>query len=180
MSSEGVPTGAIMTVDDATGRYVSWPLTGGEPILGRELRQQRAAGAAQAGYDVPPGYRAVAVPLLPAGAVGGMLTTGDHVDVYGTPLVSRQQSTGSVDASPPDLAAGATVIGRNILVLQLRSDQGQPLDATAASGSGSTVHGLNFGSGKLGSVVLAIPAGDADRYAAAAASMSIYLALDVS
>jgi hypothetical protein len=62
-----------------------------------------------------------------------------------------------------------------VVVLQLRSDDGQPLDDRG----GDNVHGLNFGSGKLGSVVLAVPAADVDRYASAVAEDSLYLALSV-
>jgi Flp pilus assembly protein CpaB len=176
VSPEGIPSGVIAAPDEAGGRYVVWPLTAGEPVLSRAVRTQRSGGAVDVGYTVPAGFRAVAVPLQPAGAVGGMLTSGDHVDVYATPATGRQQGTPATGAVPGD--GGATLIGRDVLVLQLRSDQGQALDSPAG-GSAGTVHGLNFGSGKLGSVVLAIPGGDVDRYAAAASSMTIYLALNV-
>lgn len=171
---DSVPSGALSSADQANGRYVDWPLTQGEPVLGRSLRTRRSGGSLSAGYDLPAGYRAIAVPVQPAGAVGGVLSGGDHVDVYGTPDNARTQPVETRSQPAPDVAA--KVVGRDVLVLQLRSDQGQALNDTTA---GANVHGLNFGSGKLGSVILAVPADQAEQYAAAAASMTIYLALSV-
>jgi hypothetical protein len=111
-----------------------------------------------------------------------MLAPGDHVDVYATPLAGHQQGASATsraggNATPPAPAAGdgTVVLGRDLLVLQLRSDQGQPLDASGDQ----SVHGLNFGVGKLGSVVIAVPADEVARYASAAVGDSIYLALSV-
>jgi len=181
MHEDSVPAGALVTPDDAVGHYVAWPLTAGEPVLGRLVRHQRSGITLVADVTVPDGYRAVAVPVQPSGAVGGMLSPGDHVDVYATPLPGHQvdgattrPADSSAQASPP--SDGATVmLGASLLVLQLRSDQGQPLDG----GGDRSVHGLDFGSGKLGSVVLAVPSDQVSRFAAAAAAETMYLALDV-
>jgi pilus assembly protein CpaB len=174
--ADSVPTDALATADDAVGSYVAWPLTGGEPVLSRMVRRERSGVMLTAAITVPDGYRAVALPVLPAGAVGGMLSPGDHVDVYATPLAGHSANapaTGGTADTATD--AATTVLGRDLLVLQLRSDQGQPLD----SGADQSVHGLNFGVGKLGSVVIAVPADDVSRFATAAATDSIYLALSV-
>lgn len=194
MHDDSVPAGALSTVGEAAGRYAGWPLTAGEPVLARVLQDERSGGAVLAGLQVPAGYRAVAVPVQPAGAVGGMLSRGDHVDVYATPLPGHEHpvatpppaapaaattaSSGGSDTAAADRAttpAAAVLIGSDVVVLQLRSDDGQPLDDR----TGDSVHGLNFGSGKLGSVVLAVPAADVDRYASAVAEDSLYLALSV-
>jgi len=170
MHADSVPAGALATPDDAVGEYVAWPLTAGEPVLARMVRHERSGILLTADVSVPEGFRAVAVPVQPAGAVGGMLSPGDHVDVYATPLAGRQaQEVYSSGTS------GTVVLGTDLLVLQLRSDQGQPLDSSADQ----SVHGLNFGAGKLGSVVIAVPADEVTRYAAAAATDTIYLALSV-
>jgi len=175
--ADSVPADALASPDDAVGGYVAWPLTAGEPVLAHMIRHSRSGIALTAAMTVPDGDRAVAVPVQPAGAVGGMLAPGDHVDVYATPLAGH-----SSDSAPPSGAgtdAGnlgdTTVLGQDLLVLQLRSDQGQPLD----DGSDQSVHGLNFGAGKLGSVVIAVPESEVAEFAAAAASDSIYLALSV-
>lgn len=188
---DSVPAGALAAPDDAVGRYVAWPLTAGEPVLARMLRASRSGMALAADLTVPDGYRAIAVPVQPAGAVGGMLQPGDHVDVYATPLPGRSGSvqpspptsvtgrrTAALNAPPPDgtdSADGTIILGGDVLVLQVRTDQGQPLD----NGGDRSVHGLDFGAGKLGSVVLAVPASDVARYAAAAAADTIYLALSI-
>jgi Flp pilus assembly protein CpaB len=189
MHEDSVPAGAMATPDDAVGEYVAWPLAAGEPVLQRMVRHQRSGITLAADLSVPDGYRAIAVPVQPAGAVGGMLSPGDHVDVYATPLPGHQpndtRSSGS-GAAPSRSAASSTiagtgsadgtvVLGTDLLVLQLRTDQGQPLDASADQ----SVHGLNFGAGKLGSVVIAVPASEVGRYASAASSDTIYLALTV-
>jgi Flp pilus assembly protein CpaB len=180
MHEDSVPAGALSTPDDAVGEYAAWPLTAGEPVLARMMRHQRSGIELTAAVSVPDGFRAIAVPVQPAGAVGGMLAPGDHVDVYATPLPGHQSetSTGSAPRSSAGYSAtdsDTVVLGTDLLVLQLRSDQGQPLDSTADQ----SVHGLDFGAGKLGSVVIAVPAEDVARYASAAASDAIYLALSV-
>lgn len=201
---DGVPAGALASPDDAVGLYAAWPLTGGEPVLARMVRHQRSGITLADDVSVPDGYRAIAVPVQPAGAVGGMLAPGDHVDVYATPLPGHQAAgavptgagaggsstaggtssgshigaltpTRSPAAVAPPLTEDTVLLGDDLLVVQLRSDQGQPLDGA----SDQSVHGLDFGSGKLGSVVLAVPADEVTRYAAAAADDTIYLALSV-
>jgi len=173
MHADSVPAGALATPDDAVGEYVAWPLTAGEPVLARMVRHERSGILLTADVSVPEGFRAVAVPVQPAGAVGGMLSPGDHVDVYATPLAGRQAQ--DVYSSGTSSTSGTVVLGTDLLVLQLRSDQGQPLDSSADQ----SVHGLNFGAGKLGSVVIAVPADEVTRYATAAATDTIYLALSV-
>jgi Flp pilus assembly protein CpaB len=185
--ADGVPADALGGPDDAVGSYVAWPLTAGEPVLSRMVRRERSGITLTAAMTVPDGYRAIAVPVQPAGAVGGMLSPGDHVDVYATPLPGHNGSSATASGNTPstrDNASttrettpgdGTAVLGRDLLVLQLRSDQGQPLESNADQ----SVHGLNFGAGKLGSVVIAVPADQVARFASAAASDTIYLALSV-
>jgi Flp pilus assembly protein CpaB len=179
MHDDSIPAGALTTADAAVGRYVTWPVTSGQPVLARALRVQRSGGSVVfGGLDIPVGYRAIAVPVQPAAAVGGMLARGDRVDVYATPQPGHAapSTPPPTTATAADRSKTARLIGHDVLVLQLRSDQGQPLDETSG---GDTVRGLNFGTGKLGSVVLAVPDADVDRYAAAVATESIYLALSV-
>jgi Flp pilus assembly protein CpaB len=183
MHEDSVPIGALAAPDDAVGQYVAWPLTAGEPVVSRMVRRQRSSIALVADVSVPDGCRAIAMPVQPAAAVGGMLSPGDHVDVYATPLPGHQSAdtasparTDGATTGPTTANADATVLlGENLLVLQLRTDQGQALQ----QGGDRSVHGLDFGSGKLGSVVLAVPSDQVARFAAAASSETIYLALSV-
>jgi len=155
--SDGVPSGTVGAAGAAVGAYVAWPLASGEPLLARMLRPSRSGAAAARGLAVPDGDRAVAVPVQPAGAVGGLLAPGDRVDVFVTP------------------PGAATLIGSDVLVLQLRSDQGQVM----GDGDPQETHALGAGAARLGSVVLAVPAEEAGRYASAAGSGTLYLALRV-
>lgn len=185
MRDSGLPSGVTDATDTVVGRYVAWPLTAGEPVLARQLTTQRSGGTVTAGLGVPEGYRAIAVPVEPAAAVGGMIAPGDRVDVYETPLPGHESTTQATAAAavPPGSAqsaaaigpAAATKLGSEVLVLELRSDQGTPLDAQ----SSDSVHGLDFGSGKLGSVVLAVPEDEVPAFAAAVAGGTLYLALTV-
>jgi Flp pilus assembly protein CpaB len=179
---DNVPAGALTTTDEATGKYVSWPLTSGEPILGSALSSQPSGSDVVSGYNIPGGYRAVAIPVTPAGAVGGMLSPGDRVDVYATPNGqgnSSAETASQADSIAPGYSPVTEVIGQDLLVLQLRSDQGQPLD-TGSGSSANNVSDLNFGSSKLGSVVVAVPQSQVIQFAAAASIDTMYVALSVS
>jgi pilus assembly protein CpaB len=165
---DGVPAGALTAGDAAVGAYVAWPLASGEPVLARMLRADRSGAAAAGGLPVPDGDRAVALPVQPAGAVGGLLSPGDRVDVFVTPSGARPGGgTGDTTA--------AILLGSDVLVLQLRTDQGQLM----SPGGPDEPRGLGAGVARLGSVVLAVPASETGRYAAAAGSGALYLALRV-
>jgi Flp pilus assembly protein CpaB len=93
-----------------------------------------------------------------------VLRPGDFVDIL---AVARNQAPG---ASP----APATMLGKRVLVLGLRTDQGQPLDAGGGSGN---VRGLNFANNKIASVVLAVAPEDESRYASASATSTFTVVL---
>jgi pilus assembly protein CpaB len=167
---DGVPAGALTAGGAAVGAYVAWPLASGEPVLARMLRADRSGAAAAGGLPVPDGDRAVALPVQPAGAVGGLLSPGDRVDVFVTPSGARPGGGGGTGDT-----TAAILLGSDVLVLQLRTDQGQPM----SPGEPDEPRGLGAGVARLGSVVLAVPASETGRYAAAAGSGALYLALRV-
>ena len=174
---DGVPAGALSDVNSAAGMYATIPLTAGEAVLARAVSAHRSGGSVTAQFSIPSGYVAVSVPVQPAAAVGGILQPGDHVDVYATPLLSTQGSGSITTADSNGSGSAAELIGSDVLVIELRSDQGQSMQA---SNDSSSVHGLNFGVGKLGSVVLAVPTADVAKYAAATSVDNIYLAMSLS
>lgn len=161
-----VPPGSASSLAEAIGKFVSWPILDGQVIPLRALASDRAS-LITGGLSVPSGYHALSIPVAPADAAGGLLRPGDLVDVL---AVVKNQAPG---ASP----APATMLGRRVLVLGLRTDQGQALDAGDGSG---TVRGLNFSSNRIASVVLAIAPEDEDRYAAAAAVSTFAVVLDLA
>lgn len=160
-----VPQGSATHSADVVGRFVSWPILDGQFIPTRALARDRASLIA-GGLSVPAGYHALSVPVTAAEAAGGVLRPGDLVDVL---AVAKNQAPG---VSP----APATTLGKRVLVLGMRTDQGQALDAGSGSG---TVRGLNFSSNRIASVVLAVAPEDEERYAAAAAVSNFTVVLDL-
>jgi Flp pilus assembly protein CpaB len=152
----------LRSADEAIGQIVSFPILEGQFVDARQVAATKNASLLGSGLDIPPGYRIIGVPIAPAAAVGGVLKPGDRVDVMAIPNFSRQGS--SVDQSAPAPA----MIGKNILVIGIRTDQGTDV--------GQADHGLNVGS-KPASVLLAIPETEETTYSAAIVAASFVLAL---
>jgi Flp pilus assembly protein CpaB len=161
-----VPPGSAGTSAEVSGKYVAWPILDGQYIPTKALSADRA-GLIAGGLQVPAGFRAISVPINASDAAGGALRPGDLVDVM---AVAKNQPPG---ASP----APAMSLGKRVLVLGVRTDQGQALDTGSGTGS---VRGLQFASNKIGSLILAVPEGDESRYAAAGAvsTFTVVLYLD--
>jgi Flp pilus assembly protein CpaB len=160
-----IPPGTASRVSEVVGMYISWPILDGQFIPMRALSRGRAALIA-GGLAVPAGYHALSVPVTAADAAGGVLRPGDLVDVI---AVAKNQAPGATPAP-------AVTLGKRVLVLGIRTDQGQALDGGGGSG---TVRGLNFSSNRIASVVLAVAPEDEERYAAATAVSTFSLVLDL-
>ena len=152
----------LRSVDQAVGQIVSFPILEGQFVDAREVAQTKNATLLGSGLDIPPGYRIIGVPIAPAAAVGGVLKPGDRVEVMAIPNPSRQISP--VEQSTP----APIMIGKNILVISIRTDQGTEVDPAD--------HGLNVGN-KPASVLLAIPQTEETTYSAAIVAASFVLAL---
>lgn len=151
----------LRSADQAIGQIVSFPILEGQFVDAREVAPTKNATLLGSGLDIPPGYRIIGIPIAPAAAVGGVLKPGDRVDVMTIPNVSRQIS--AVDQSAPP-----AMIGKNILVIGVRTDQGTDVSQID--------HGVNVGS-KPASVLLAIPQTEETTYSAAIVAGSFVLAL---
>jgi pilus assembly protein CpaB len=158
-----VPPGVLRTADQAIGQVVSSPILEGQFLDGRQVAPSRNANLLGSGLDVPAGYRIIGLPIAPAAAVGGVLKPGDRVDVMAIPNPSKAPSL--IDESAPS----PVIIGKDVLVIGLRTDQGTQVDPAD--------HGLNLGNSKPGSVLLAIPQTEEPVYSAAIAASSFVLAL---
>lgn len=158
-----VPAGVLRASDQAIGQVVSSPILEGQFVDARQVAPSKNAGLLGAGLDVPAGYRIIGVPIAPAAAVGGVLKPGDRVDVMAIPNQTR--AANQVDESAPV----PVMIGKNVLVIGLRTDQGTPVDQAD--------HGLNVGNSKPASVLLAIAETEESAYSSAIASSSFVLAL---
>lgn len=158
-----VPPGVLKGSDQAVGQVVSSPILEGQFLDARQVAPTRNASLLGAGLDVPAGYRIIGLPIAPAAAVGGVLKPGDRVDVMAIPNPSKAATLADESAPAP------VMIGKNVLVIGLRTDQGTQVDQAD--------HGLNAGNSKPGSVLLAISQTEESAYASAMASSSFVLAL---
>src|ERR1700737_3660445 len=158
-----ITPGVLRAIDQAIGQVVSSPVLEGQFLEGRQVAPSRNASLLGAGLDVPAGYRIIGLPIAPAAAVGGVLKPGDRVDVMAIPNPSKAATLDDEPAPVP------VMIGKNVLVIGLRTDQGTQVDQAD--------HGLNAGYTKPGSVLLAIAQNEESAYSSAIASSSFVLAL---
>ncbi len=163
VNAASLPARTLSSLDQAVGRFVSSGVLKDQFLDARQLSPARNAELLKGGLEVPSGSRIISIPVAPAAAVGGALKPGDLVDVIAIP--NPLKSAGGVDElTVPE------VIGRRVLVLGLRTDQGTDLDATPSKG-------LAFTTSKVASVLLAIGERDEARYSSALGSSTFFLAL---
>jgi pilus assembly protein CpaB len=158
-----VPAGVLKASEQAIGQVVSSPILEGQFVDARQVAPSRNASLLGTGLDVPAGYRIIGLPITPAAAVGGVLKPGDRVDVMAIPNPTKAATLAEESAPVP------IVLGKNVLVIGLRTDQGTPVDQAD--------HGLNVGNSKPGTVLLAIAQTEEAAYSSAIASSSFVLAL---
>jgi Flp pilus assembly protein CpaB len=163
VNPSSVGTDALRAPEQVVGQFVALPILKGQFIDARQLTPGRNSDLIGSGLNVPPGSRIVGLPINPAAAVGGALKPGDRIDVIAIP--NQQKSGAAVDDNGPT----SQTIGRDVLVVGLRTDQGTAFDRNdpglAASGSKPT------------SILLAIPETDEGKYSTAIASSTFLLAL---
>lgn len=134
---DALPDGALTDPAAAVGRYVRGPLARGQLVLSRELADSPATFAG--GVPLPPGLRAIAIPVDASGAVGGAVRPGSRVDVLAVPRDARD-------------GGGATeLVVPSALVIDVRGEQGGPF---AVPNGPRTAAGTVRD--RLGSVVIAV------------------------
>lgn len=162
------PANASTSVDDVVGRYAAMPILAGQYVDTRALESTPGERSFGFGAAVPPGHVAFALPVEPAQAVGGALSPGARVDVVAVPnALTNAPPTAEDDTDTP-----AVMLGEDVLVLALRTQDGQALTEQGADTGRTTVLPPT-----LGSVVVAVPAEDLPRYASAVLTSTVYLAL---
>jgi Flp pilus assembly protein CpaB len=153
----------VTTASTAIGQVVAVPILEGQLLDARQIAPSKNAALLASGLQVPAGYRIIGLPVTATTAVGGVLKPGDLVDVIAIPNPVKT-------ASLPDVSAATPVrIGENVLVLGLRTEEGNPVDQAD--------HGLNPGNGKPASVLLAIAQNEETTYSAAIADSTFVLTL---
>lgn len=154
---------AFRAPEQAIGQYVAFPVLKGQFLDPRQITASKNAELLGSGLQVPAGSRIIGLPVTPATAVGGALKPGDLVDVIAIPS-AQKTGIGSEDA-----ATANQTIGRDVLVVGLRTEQGTPFDRNDPS--------INATGAKPGSVLLAIPETDESRYSGAMETSTFLLAL---
>jgi Flp pilus assembly protein CpaB len=150
------------STEQAIGQYIAFPVLKGQFLDPRQLMASKNGELLGSGLQVPAGSRIIGLPVTPATAVGGALKPGDLVDVIAIP---NAQKTG---IGVEDATANQT-IGRDVLVVGLRTEQGTPFDRDDPS--------INATGAKPSSVLLAIPYSDESRYSGAMGTSTFLLAL---
>jgi pilus assembly protein CpaB len=160
------PADAATSLDAVIGQYAAAPILAGQYLDTRTL--ETTPGERTFGFSapLPAGHVAFAVPVEPAQALGGAITPGASVEVVAVPNALRQATAPSAELP------GAVVLGEGVVVLALRSGEGQAM--TASEPESARVAALPP---TLASVVLAIPADELPDYATAVLTSTIYLAL---
>ena len=165
VSPADAPANAARSLDAVVGRYASVAILAGQDVDVRILETNPGQRAFGFGAPVEPGQVAFALQVEPGQAVGGALVPGARVDVVAVPNALKSQVSGADSPS-------AVVLGQGLVVLTIRTPEGQPLgDAPESDRAGFVIPP------KVGSVVVAIPAARLSEFAEAALSSTFFLAL---
>jgi Flp pilus assembly protein CpaB len=165
VSPADAPSNAARSLDVVVGQYASSPILAGQDVDIRVLETNPGQLAFGFGAPLGAGQVAFAIPVEPGQAVGGALVSGARVDVVAVPNGLKTQVSATDSPS-------AVVLGQGLVVLTLRTPDGQQLGDETSPDSTRVVIPP-----KLGSVVVAIPAARLAEFAEATLSSTFYLAL---
>jgi Flp pilus assembly protein CpaB len=160
------PADAATSLDAVVGQYAAAPILAGQYLDTRSLEATPGQRTFGFGAALPPGHVAFALPVEPGQALGGALSAGAQVDVVAVPNALRQAT------APSEEQPEAVVLGEDIVILALRTGEGQALSATEADSTLTAALPPT-----LASVVVAVPADELPDYATAVLTSTIYLAL---
>lgn len=160
------PADAATSLDSVVGQYAAAPILAGQYLDTRSLEATPGQRTFGFGAALPPGHVAFALPVEPGQALGGALTAGALVDIVAVPNTLRQAT------APAEDQPEAVVLGEGLVILALRTGEGQALTDADADSARTTALPP-----KLASVVVAIPADELPDYATAVLTSTIYLAL---
>ncbi|MCY3783049.1 MAG: Flp pilus assembly protein CpaB [Chloroflexi bacterium] len=166
------PAGVLTSLDAAVGAFATGPIPAGQYIVSGQLADSRRAALLAHAASIPPGHALIAIPVDATQALGGVVPPSQVVDVLVAspdPAADRTLS-GSVPQQ-------VEVLGRGVLLVELRSDRGEVLQGPADDDSLA-----RRASVRIGAAVLAVPAADVPRYVARIPTGTFVLSqrLDVS
>jgi Flp pilus assembly protein CpaB len=166
VSPASVPANAARHIYAVVGRYASVRILAGQDVDLRVL--EASPGQRTFGFGAPleSGQVAFALPVKPGQAVGGALVPGARVDIVAVPNALKTQVSAGTDSSK------AVVLGQGLVVLTMRTPEGEQLTEAPAVDRASVLIRP-----KLGSMVVAIPAARLAEFAEAALSSTFYVAM---
>lgn len=138
---DAVPAGTLRDVAAAVGRYPKGPLWRGQLLVADAIANTRAAF--DSGLVPPTGYRAVAIPVTSAQALGGAIAPGARVDVLAVPVHGRAPA-----------GRGTELLVPAALVIDVRGEHGGPFERRAQAARSIVARE------RLGSVVIAVGPSD--------------------
>ena len=156
LSLDLVPDDVARRLEDVIGLVPRAPIQRGQMIFTRSLGEE--AGDFRGGISLPPGLRAVALPISAVNAVGGAIVPGSRVDVLAVPVLGRAPA-----------GRTAELLVSFAVVLDVRGESGSPLVPSAPR---STVV-----PDRLASVVIGVDPSDEVRFADRIATSVFVLAL---
>lgn len=156
---DALPAGALTDASAVIGRFAKAPIWKGQLVVVDALAA--APATFESGIAIPTGYRAVAVPVDAAHAVGGAVVPGARVDVIAVP-----------DAARAPAGRVTEVLAPAALVIDVRGEQGGPFDRHPAGPRAAAAPRE-----RLGSVVVAVGPAAELRIAERIGSSAFVLAL---
>ena len=150
------PAGAVVSMEAAVGAFATGPIPAGQYIVAGQLAESRRAALLAHAGPIPPGHALVAIPIDATRALGGVVPPSQIVDV----LVAEPDPAAGHPA-PVAAPQRVEILGHGVLLVELRTDRGEPL--RTPSGDGSLDRGA---AARIGAAVLAVPAADVPRYVA--------------
>lgn len=156
---DAVPAGALGDTSAAIGRFAKSRIWKGQLLVADLLAS--APAVFDGGVAIPTGYRAVAIPVDAAHAVGAAIVAGSRVDVIAVPVEGRAPAGRTAELLAP--AA---------LVVDVRGEQGGAFDRRTSDPRAATA--LRE---RLGSVIVAVGPAAEIRIAERMPSSTFVLAL---
>lgn len=116
MPVESIAQGALASLADADGRVLRYPVAAGEQLLTSKFVGEGQPASSGLAFVIPPGMRAVSVPISEITGAGGLIVPGDRVDVLAAVAVGRV--AGATTASTEPEAIGIRNYDAVVTVLQ--------------------------------------------------------------
>ncbi len=109
-----IPAGALFTPEQAIGHVALFPINKNEPLTTNKVSTTTGADGISA--TIPPGYRAVSVPVNDVSGVSGLVQPGSRVDVLFTRPGSMVEAiTSTILQNVKVLAVGRAIFPNQVL-----------------------------------------------------------------